>query len=100
MIDRVELGNHVDVVVGSSPKQSRTKKRDVISHAIATLDRPTAGVAVIGDRRQDIEAAKSLGMTAIGAGWGFGAVDELMAANADAVALTPEDIPDILLGDA
>jgi len=97
LVERAELG-HLDVVVGSSPKQKRTAKRDIVNHAIRTLGKPTAGVAVIGDRRQDIDAAKSLGMTAIGAAWGFGAIDELIAANADAVALTPDDAREALLG--
>ena len=99
VVERIGMADRFDVVVGSDSKSKRTNKRAVIQHAVKTVGKPTSGIAIIGDRRQDIEAAKSLQMTAIGAGWGFGAIDELMAANADVVALTPEDVREALVGD-
>ena len=38
---------------------------------------------MVGDRRHDIEAARTLGITSIGVAWGFGTIDELMAAMKD-----------------
>lgn len=98
ILERVGVADHFDVIAGSDTKRTRKTKQAIISHALATLDQPNSGVAMIGDRRHDVEAAKSLQMTAIGAGWGFGTIDELIAANADAVALTPNDVKEALLG--
>ncbi len=98
VLDRVGIADYLDVVSGSDVARTRKTKRDIIQHAISTLDRPTSGIAMIGDRRHDIEAAKSLQMTAIGAAWGFGSIDELIGANADAVSLTPNDVGEVLLG--
>ncbi len=100
ILERVGIADYFDVISGSDAKRTRTNKRAIIEHAVATLDRPTSGVAMIGDRRHDVEAAKSLQMTAIGAAWGFGSIDELIGANADAVAMTPVDVHDILLGES
>ena len=99
ILDRAGIADSFDVVSGSDPKRTRTTKRGVIEHAITTLDRPTNGIVMIGDRHHDIEAAKSLQMTAIGAAWGFGSIDELISANADAIAVEPANVAEFLLGD-
>lgn len=99
VLDRVGVANYFDVVSGSDVARTRKTKRDIIQHAITTLNRPTSGIVMLGDRRHDIEAAKALSMTAIGAAWGFGSIDELIGANADSVALSPTDVSDVLLGD-
>lgn len=98
IVDRVGLRTHVDVVAGSDAGRTRLTKRAVIEHALAQLDRRPDGVAMIGDRRHDIEAARSLQMTSIGVAWGFGSIDELIGANAHAIAMTPTDVAEILLG--
>lgn len=54
---------------------------------------------VVGDRCHDVEAARANGLLAIGAGWGYGAEEELAAA--DTVAATPADVPalvELLIG--
>jgi len=98
IVDRVGLRPHIDVVAGSDAARTRLTKRAVIEHALEQLDRAPAGVAMVGDRRHDIDAARSLQMTSIGAAWGFGSIDELIGANAHAVAMTPADVAEFLLG--
>lgn len=44
---------------------------------------------MIGDREYDMIGAKAVGVKAIGALWGYGALAELAAAGADALAETP-----------
>ena len=51
---------------------------------------------MIGDRKYDMEAAKHLGLTAIGALYGYGTREELLQAGADHIAETPKDIPAFL----
>ncbi len=51
---------------------------------------------MIGDRCYDIEAAKKLGVTSIGALYGYGTREELEEAGADYIAETPADIYTIL----
>ncbi len=54
---------------------------------------------MIGDRHHDIDAARALQMTSIGVAWGFGTIDELIAADAHQIAMTPNDVKDALLGE-
>lgn len=99
ILDRLGIAPFFTVIVGSDIARTRSSKAKVLSHLLANLDHKPRGIAVIGDRATDIDAAKAQQMTAIGAAWGFGSIEELMGANADAVAMTPGDVTELLLGD-
>lgn len=98
VLERVGLAAHFDVIAGSDSARDRATKRAVIDHALETLGRRSERAVMVGDRRHDIEAAHALGLTAIGVAWGFGPVEELMAAGADAIAVTPADVAELLFG--
>lgn len=51
-----------------------------------------AETVVIGDAIYDILMAKSAGAKAVGVSWGYGGVDELRAAGADAIVFSPAEI--------
>ena len=57
-----------------------------------TLARALPAAAMIGDRHHDIEAGRSHGLRTIGVTWGIGDREELVAAGADAVVDTPEEL--------
>jgi phosphoglycolate phosphatase-like HAD superfamily hydrolase len=50
---------------------------------------------VIGDRRDDIEAAHRNGLKAVAAEYGYGTLEEITSA--DAIAASPSDLPGIIL---
>jgi phosphoglycolate phosphatase len=68
----------------------------MIARALADFGVAAADTAMIGDRHFDIEGARENGVRAIGVGWGFGSLDELRDAGADAIAATPADLHDLL----
>lgn len=53
---------------------------------------------MIGDTTYDVEMAKAAGCRALGVAWGYHAPGELLAAGAEAVALTPSHLGDLLDG--
>ena len=53
---------------------------------------------MIGDRYFDIEGARANGVHALGVAWGFGSVEELRTAGADAIAANPLELG-VLLGE-
>jgi phosphoglycolate phosphatase len=61
-----------------------------------TSNGPLDTVAMVGDRKHDVEAAHSHGLRAIGVTWGFGTRSELAEAGADAIADTPAELHDLL----
>ncbi|MEE8509182.1 MAG: HAD hydrolase-like protein, partial [Myxococcota bacterium] len=52
--------------------------------------------AMVGDRSHDMLGARSAGLRAIGAGWGYGSLEELRASHASAIASSPLAILDHL----
>ncbi|NNF49747.1 MAG: HAD family hydrolase, partial [Woeseiaceae bacterium] len=51
---------------------------------------------MIGDRKHDLVGAIANDMTPIGAAWGYGSVEELTSAGAEAIANLPEELPGLL----
>ncbi|MDP7532710.1 MAG: HAD hydrolase-like protein, partial [SAR202 cluster bacterium] len=62
--------------------------KDVVNHFEATL------AVVVGDRQDDIRAAKENGLGSVGAGYGFGKKGELDGA--DAIAESFGRVPDLV----
>ena len=76
---------------------SRGAKHELIGDILATHALQAEEAAMIGDREFDMIGAKSLGVAAIGALWGYGTPEELIAARADALAATPLEAAEIAL---
>ena len=74
----------LDNITGTTLGRHSADKRDLILAALPEGADP-ARVCMAGDRRFDIEAAKALGMCAVGADYGYSEPDELAGAGADAV---------------
>ena len=95
MIERLAahfgIDKYLDAIVGIGLDRHSGDKREQILRALPEgADRARA--CMVGDRRFDIEAAKALGLSAIGAGYGYAEAGELEAAGADAVY---ESVPDM-----
>ena len=52
----------------------------------------TGRVAMIGDRRYDIEGGKACGLQTIGVLYGYGSREEFETAGADHIVETPDEI--------
>ena len=93
-----ELRPYFDVVVGSGMDGTRTKKEDVVEEALRQLmPEKYDAVAMVGDRKFDIEAAKTYHIGAVGVAYGYAAPGELDKAGADVIAETVEELGKILL---
>jgi len=97
------MGKYLSAVIGPVEEKVKAGKEDLIEEAaknvIRMLDDSALTVediyheaVMVGDRRYDMEAAKNLGLLAIGALYGYGTREELENAGADFIAEKPEDI--------
>ena len=89
---------HLDVIVGVGLSRHAADKRDLILRALPEGMNP-ADACMVGDRRFDIEAARALGLGAIGADYGYGLPGELAKAGANAVFDSVEALSKYLLGE-
>ena len=78
------LDRWIDAVVGTGAERQSADKRDLILSALPEGADP-ARACMAGDRCFDIEAAKALGLCAVGADYGYSLPGELAASGADAV---------------
>ena len=89
-------------VVGSEMNGGRTKKADVIEEALRRLgmSEHRDEVVIVGDRSYDIDGAGQAGIASIGVTYGYGSRAELEKAWPDCIVDTPQEIVNVLIGQA
>lgn len=108
-----EIDQYFDVVVGSELDGSRSKKEEVVQEALnqllplelheASLTKEAllarkSQIAMIGDRKFDIEGAIAHTLTGVGVTFGYAQEGELERAGADFIADSVDELEEILLG--
>lgn len=116
------LWDYFDVVVGSGLDGTRTKKEEVVEEALKCLlpeglfqeMMETKGreakdgcptqysgtiyneIAMVGDRRFDVEGAREYHIVSVGVAYGYAAAGELEAAGAERIVETVEELSQVL----
>ena len=99
ILDKFDLSRYFHYVGAASLDSSRSRKSDVIRHALHLCGDPELStVVMIGDRHHDINGAKENGLQSIGVLYGYGNRPELEQAGADAIAESVEQLREMLLG--
>jgi phosphoglycolate phosphatase len=91
LLERLHLARWFSLVEGTPAHELGTDKTTVVARLLDRLA-PIRPEALVGDRSQDVRAAHAHGLLAIGALWGYGSREELIAAGADRLAETPADV--------
>jgi phosphoglycolate phosphatase len=87
-----------EVVTGADRERGRIEKDDIVAHALEGLGFPPPDRTVmVGDRRFDIEGAKTAGLASIGVTWGYAEPGELDAARPDHLVGTVDELRALLL---
>lgn len=97
ILKKFELFDSFDRVVGSFLDGGRVEKEDVI-RAVLAYSRGTR-IAMVGDRKFDVVAAKKCGLTAVGVSYGYGSASELQNAGADVIISDVLALQQYLMGD-
>ena len=98
IISHFGLDRFFEAVCGAAMDERRTEKADVIRYALETVGVTAEESLMVGDREHDVLGAKAVGVPCLGALWGYGSREELTQAGADALAETPEEMAERLLG--
>ncbi len=93
IMDHFNLSQYFDFICGSNMDESRSEKAQVIEYAIKCNNiKDKSKILMIGDRKHDIIGAKKNGIKSCGILFGYGDREEHVAAGADFIAETVEDI--------
>ena len=93
ILEHFDILKHFDQVAGNTLKEERPKKQDVLAY-IKKLYPDLCGdnALMIGDRKYDVEGAKSLSLPCIAVLYGHGSREELEEAGADVIVATVEEL--------
>lgn len=94
ILDLFGLRPYFDTVCGISISDHSADKKKLIS---AALPAGCTRACMVGDRKFDIEAARALGLDAVGVLYGYGSREELAQAGATAIVETPDELAQLLL---
>lgn len=96
-----------EVVVGSELDGNRVRKEEVLEEALRQLlgeSMPEKGaptnamdIVMVGDRKFDIQGAKTCGIASVGVAYGYASEGELEEAGADRIVYTVQELEEILL---
>lgn len=105
ILDYFDIRTYFDVIVGSNMDGTRSKKEEVVEEALRqmlpsemTPAEKKAAVAMVGDRRFDIEGAREHGITSVGVAFGYAPEGELEQAGADYIVDTVNALLEVLNG--
>ena len=99
MLARFALANYFDVIEGVSGDDRIRTKNDVVDAVHDALGERSGLTWMVGDRRQDIEAARHVSWVPVGVLWGYGTRDELLDAGAALLIDEPSQLLDVVRGD-
>jgi len=89
ILEHFQLSAFFDGTYGSELDGTRAGKRELIAHVLAAERLTPDATYVVGDREHDIRGALANGVRAIGALWGYGSREELLAAGASSLCKRP-----------
>lgn len=105
ILDYFEIKSYFDIIVGSNMDGTRSKKEEVVEEALRRLlpdnlspSEKKSAVAMVGDRKFDIEGAKAHGITSVGVSFGYAPEGELEQAGADIIVDTVDGLLEVLNG--
>lgn len=97
ILEHFGILDYFSIVVGSELDGTRTRKEEVVEetlHQIHTLfpEITKQEMAMVGDRKFDVEGARQYGLAAIAVSYGYAPEGELQAAGADAIVDSVEEL--------
>ena len=97
ILERFDLLQYFDAVIGATMDEKRTEKKDVIEEALLRLSvSDRRAVLMIGDRKHDVEGANLCGLDSLGVYTGFAPDGELEAAGATYICRSIAEMSDLL----
>jgi phosphoglycolate phosphatase len=98
ILKHFDLYKYFDLSVGATLDGTLGEKTDIIAKALTKLNHTSlSNIAMVGDRKFDIEGAIQNSITPIGVLYGYGDEDELKTAGAKLIAKDVNELKNILI---
>ncbi len=97
IVEHFEMRQYFEKVFGCELDGTHSNKTDLLRHAVSENPRASSRM-MIGDRKHDLIGAIENNIRPIGVSYGYGSVEELDAAGATAIAHSPSQLPETIMG--
>ena len=97
ILDHFGISRFFSAIYGCEMDGSRSDKGELIQHLLQAANLCPSQVTMIGDRKYDIMGAKKNNLASVGVTYGYGSREELVAAGADQIAGSPNEVEKIFL---
>lgn len=100
ILEKYDLQQYFQVVIGSELDGTRSNKADVIEEVFKRLNvtpETKKETIMVGDRKHDILGAKACGIHSIGVEFGYAEVNELNIAGADFIVSSVNELKNLLV---
>ena len=95
VMDKFELSQYFEQIVGATFDGTRSHKADVIAYLLKQLP-DIASVVMVGDTAFDVIGAAAHNIPTIGVSWGYGTEEDMEKAGAKAIAHSMEELLTLL----
>ena len=95
VLEKFELTQYFEQIVGATMDGSRSHKADVIAYLLNKLSDVPA-IVMVGDTAFDVTGAAAHGIPTIGVSWGYGEVADMEKAGALAIAHSMDELVELL----
>lgn len=93
ILEHFALLAHFRAVYGPELDGTHGDKAELLAHLLLREGIDSAAAVMIGDRMHDIRAARASGVRSLGVTYGFGSLEELTTAGADAICASVAELP-------
>ena len=91
ILDKFNMTQYFDVIVGSIADGDHDSKADVIRRVLEQIADP-GEIVMVGDTVFDVLGAKEHNIPTVAVGWGFGSIEDMIKAGAKTVVYTMDDL--------
>jgi len=95
ILEKFDMTQYFEAIVGSIADGDHDSKADVIRRALEKAEQKEA-VIMVGDTVFDVEGANAHNIPTVAVGWGFGSIDNMIAAGAKTVVYTMDELHNAL----
>ena len=95
ILEYFDLAKYFDIICGASFDRSRSSKEDVIAWLLSQCGDYDEKI-MVGDTAFDVLGAKAHNIPTVGVAWGYGKVEDMVAAGAVSIAHTMDELYEML----
>ncbi len=100
LLERANMKDCFDVIVGSAPGPGNDQKWQIVQRALALSETAPEAAVLVGDTKYDAIGAARCEVACLGVAWGYGAPGELEAAGVLGIAADPAELEGLLTAEA